>query len=128
VSRSGPERRSTARFQSQADADARHDSDTIAVLYRWRIDPSREASFIEAWREVTRHLRSRHGSLGSRLHRGDDGWHHAYARWPSEAARAAAFGDEHPEIAPHQDAMRAAIVESLPPVVLRTLCDELAES
>jgi heme-degrading monooxygenase HmoA len=123
VNRSGPERRSTARFQSHADADARHDSDAIAVLYRWRIDPSREASFIEAWREVTRHLRSRHGSLGSRLHRGDDGWHHAYARWPSEAARAAAFDADHPELEDAQEAMRAAVVESRPPALLRVVAE-----
>ncbi|MGA0286752.1 MAG: antibiotic biosynthesis monooxygenase [Phycisphaerales bacterium] len=98
-------------------------SGELAVLYRWRVDPDHEASFTEAWREVTRHLRLHHGSLGSRLHRGDDGWHHAYARWPSEAARAAAFDADHPELEDAQEAMRAAVVESRPPALLRVVAE-----
>lgn len=101
-------------------------SEPIAVLYRWRIDPAREGVFVAAWTAVTRHLREKHGSLGSRLHRGSDGCWHAYAQWPSEAARNAAFDAGHPEVADAQKAMRAATVEGFPPIVLRTIADELA--
>jgi heme-degrading monooxygenase HmoA len=44
----------------------------FAVLYRWRLHPGLEESFIEAWSRVSEGLQKR-GSLGSRLHRGHDG-------------------------------------------------------
>jgi len=54
----------------------------FVVLYRWRLHRGREQAFVEAWSEVTRHLRETGGALGSRLHRGNDGLWYSYAQWP----------------------------------------------
>jgi hypothetical protein len=68
-------------------------------------------------------LRDQGGSLGSRLHRGNDGLWYGYAQWPDGEARQRAFG-----LALDPDAsvrMRAAIAESLPEIVLESVSDFL---
>jgi len=62
----------------------------FAVLYRWRVQPAQEAAFAARWREGTERLKSL-GGLGSCLCRDETGDFVAFARWPSEAARAEAF-------------------------------------
>lgn len=95
----------------------------LVVLYRWRLRPGTEQSFIESWSRVTMLLRSRAGSLGSRLHRGNDGIWYGYAQWPSEETRQRAFVQElDPAAAAH---MRAAIAESLPEILLEPVADYL---
>lgn len=97
---------------------------TFAVLYRWRLRPGAEASFVAAWARVSERLRKERGSLGSRLHRGADGWWYSYAQWPSANARDEAFarGSVDPEATA---TMTAAIAERLPEVVLETVSDFL---
>ena len=92
------------------------------MLYRWRLHPGSEASFVEAWSRVSDLLLKHRGSLGSRLHRGADGLWYGYAQWPSADARASAFGAESvdPVAAEH---MRAAIAESFPEIVLESVSD-----
>jgi hypothetical protein len=101
----------------------KHKGPGFAVLYRWRLRPGMEASFIEAWTTVSQELRLR-GSLGSRLHRGPDDVWYSYAQWPSAAARAHAF-----TLAPRDPvaraAMHGAIAESLPEIVLESVSDLL---
>jgi heme-degrading monooxygenase HmoA len=63
----------------------------FAVLYRWRVEPDHENYFRERWRSGTLRLKSEHGALGSCLTRDSEGTFVAFARWPSEEARAAAF-------------------------------------
>jgi hypothetical protein len=83
-----------------------------------------EASFIEAWSRVTALLRSRAGSLGSRLHRGSDGIWYGYAQWPDSETRQRAFAQAlDPEAAAQ---MRSAVVESFPEVLLEPVSDYLA--
>jgi len=61
------------------------------------------------------------GSLGSRLHRGDDGLWYGYAQWPSAVARANAFSAaDGTEVA-----LREAIEESLPEIVMTPVSDYL---
>ncbi|MDE2335884.1 MAG: antibiotic biosynthesis monooxygenase [Alphaproteobacteria bacterium] len=62
----------------------------VIYLYRWKISPEKEGQFEKAWSRVTAYLREECGSLGSRLHRGDDGLWYGYAQWPSAEARAEA--------------------------------------
>ena len=95
----------------------------LVVLYRWRLDPGLEASFIAAWSRVTLSLRDRAGSLGSRLHRGNDGIWYAYAQWPNEDVRKLAFGQSLDPSAGAQ--MRSAILESFPEVLLAPVADYL---
>ena len=68
----------------------------FAVLYRWTVPPEREAYFLERWHAGTMALREKHGGLGSCLTRTAEGDFIAFARWPSEAARAAAFAARGP--------------------------------
>ena len=92
------------------------------MLYRWRLHPGSEASFVEAWSRVSDLLLKHRGSLGSRLHRGADGLWYGYAQWPSADARASAFGAESVDpVAAEQ--MRAAIAESFPEIVLESVSD-----
>lgn len=93
------------------------------VLYRWRLRPGAEGAFVEAWSALTRQLLKSAGSLGSRLHRGSDDTWYGYAQWPSEEARRRAF-EQH--IDPVLSArMRAAVLETLPEVVLECVADHL---
>jgi hypothetical protein len=91
------------------------------VLYRWRLRPGAEQSFIEAWSRVTDLLIAR-GSLGSRLHRGSDGVWYSYAQWPSSQARDDAFAGE-PVDPKSIEQMREATAERLPEIVLDSVSD-----
>ena len=94
------------------------------VLYRWRLHPGREESFIAAWSRITEILRAERGSLGSRLHRGSDGLWYSYAQWPSAQAREEAFalGAVDSSLSA---AMEAAIAERFADVVLESVADFL---
>jgi len=62
----------------------------FAVIYRWKIEPEREAYFHERWRRGTERLKGL-GSRGSCLTRAEDGDFITFARWPSETSREEAF-------------------------------------
>jgi len=97
----------------------------FVVLYRWRLHPGSEDSFVAAWSRVSELLRTQRGSLGSRLHCGSDGVWYSYAQWPSAEARAEAFAAG--EVDTRAGAqMKNAIAESYPEIVLRTVADFLA--
>ena len=97
------------------------DANMFVVLYRWRIRPGHETQFTDAWTQATQDLLLR-GSMGSRLHRGDDGLWYGYAQWPSDAVRAAAFAGPGTTAGAR---MRAAIEESLPETRLTPVADFL---
>jgi len=67
----------------------------FVILYRWRIKTGKEAQFIKGWSEITSYYRENFDSLGSRLHRGDDGIFYAYAQWKTAENRNQAFADSH---------------------------------
>ena len=91
-------------------------------LYRWRLRDGMEDAFAAAWSEATCALIDA-GSLGSRLHRGDDGLWYGYAQWPDAQRRAAAF-DALADAAA-RDRMRECVAESLPAVALACVADFL---
>lgn len=96
----------------------------FVVLYRWRLHPGKEEQFVQAWSRISERLLVDRGSLGSRLHRGDDGLWYGYAQWPSSEARANAFA----QISVDADAgarMRDAITENLPEIILESISDYL---
>jgi catechol 2,3-dioxygenase-like lactoylglutathione lyase family enzyme len=95
----------------------------IVILYRWRLRTGHEAQFKEAWSVVTRSLIER-GSLGSRLHVGNDGVWYAYAQWPSAEARTAAFAQPL-GVDEAQRAMADAVLEHFPEIVLTPSVDHL---
>lgn len=63
----------------------------FAVIYRWSVDPDHEVYFRQRWSAGTSRLKKEFGALGSCLTRAENGDFIAFARWPSEAARARAF-------------------------------------
>jgi hypothetical protein len=95
----------------------------LAVLYRWRLIPGQESTFVHAWRRATEGLRSR-GSLGARLHQGADGIWYSYAQWPSAQVRAQAF-ELGPVDAAADASMRLAIAEHFPEILLSPIADLL---
>lgn len=97
--------------------------DAFTVLYRWRIREGSEKKFVDAWTEITDHYVKNAGSVGSRLHRGSDGVWYAYAQWPSAEARDRAFLGS--ELTGAKAAMREAIEERFPEVVLSIVSDRL---
>ncbi len=98
----------------------------FVVLYRWRLHPGSEPSFVRAWSRVSEKLRSERGSLGSRLHQGSDGLWYSYAQWPSAQARTDAFalGPVDPEAGAQ---MEQAIAERYPEIVLEPVADFLGK-
>ena len=94
----------------------------FAVLYRWRLKPGMETQFIQAWSGISRILLDGHGSLGSRLHRGNDGIWYSYAQWPSASAREAAFVQGPADIE-LSDQMRACVAESFDELILESVAD-----
>jgi len=104
-------------------------SPEFVVLYRWRLKPGSEETFVRAWSDRTKALLEL-GSLGSRLHRGDDGIWYSYARWPSAAVRTAAFetpldeeGASRTQRARQE--MSDAILEEFPDIVMFSIADFL---
>ncbi len=95
----------------------------FVVLYRWRIKPQFEQQFIAAWSEISANYREIYGSLGSRLHRGDDGIFYSYAQWESATQRENAFAKMPRTSA--ADKMREAIEESFSEVLLEIAADYL---
>ena len=95
----------------------------LVFLYRWRINPEKEAQFIEAWSEITAYYRENFDSLGSRLHRGDDGVFYAYAQWESAGHRENAF--QNSTVSEAAESMREAIEESFGEVRLEIVADYL---
>lgn len=100
---------------------------TLAVLYRWRIKPGKEAEFRAAWVEGTKLIHEKCGSYGARLHEGADGLFWSYARWPSEDARKACFTEHDFFSMECFKTMQAAIAERFDEVVLTLTDDALAE-
>ena len=93
------------------------------VIYRWRIKPEFERQFIDSWAEVTAFYREIFDSLGSRLHRGNDGIFYSYAQWRSAGQREQAF-ENMPEL-PARAKMRESIEETFPEIQLETVSDFL---
>jgi quinol monooxygenase YgiN len=96
----------------------------FVVLYRWRLHPGTEETFIHAWSRISELMFKERGSLGSRLHRGSDGVWYSYAQWPSAEARDHAFAGP-PADVQSGDQMAAAVAEKLPEIVLEAVADYL---
>lgn len=94
----------------------------FVVLYRWKPKAGMELQFIESWSEVTALFREK-GSLGSRLHKGPEGFFYGYAQWPSAEARKKAFNE--PLNSPWFEKMSEAVSVSLPEIVLEPISDYL---
>ncbi len=100
----------------------------FVVLYRWRIKEEIERQFVEAWSERTAYLLRQYDSLGSRLHRGDDGIWYSYAQWKSAEQREQAFQAESGIVPETRRKFQEAIKEEFPEVELGIVSDYLISS
>ncbi|HXI88333.1 MAG TPA: hypothetical protein VNH64_12795 [Parvularculaceae bacterium] len=98
---------------------------TIAILYRWRVDPAKDRQFEAAWGEGTRLIHEKCGSLGARLHKGKDGLYWSYALWPDEETRRKCFKESGVTEDPAFIRMQDAVVEFFDEVALAPCVDEL---
>ena len=103
----------------------------FVAVYWWRIKPGQEERFRAAWRHGTELIQQRYGSLGSRLHRAQDGRFVGTAEWPDEATWRAAFDRK----MVYDDAeTRAAFVDAIAevppdadPIFTMTVIDDLLQ-
>ncbi|MBX7173778.1 MAG: antibiotic biosynthesis monooxygenase [Pyrinomonadaceae bacterium] len=93
------------------------------ALYRWRVKSGKEEQFITAWSKITAYYRENWDSLGSRLHRGNDGLFYGYAQWKSAEDREKAFSNN--TINEFSQQLKDAIEESFPEVILEKISDYL---
>ncbi len=56
----------------------------FSVIYTFKVEPDLEKKFIENWIGLTQLIYTYEGSLGSKLHRDQNGRFVAYAQWPSK--------------------------------------------
>lgn len=63
----------------------------FVAAYWWKVHPGKEDQFRIAWRRGTELIQAKYGSLGSRLHRDDQGRFIGVAEWPDRATWQAAF-------------------------------------
>jgi quinol monooxygenase YgiN len=98
----------------------------VIMLYRWRLHAGSEDQFVQAWSSITRQLRDERGSLGSRLHKGEDGLWYGYAQWPDANVIADAFLQPVDELAAAR--MREAVLEDFAPMKLDPVADFLVFS
>jgi quinol monooxygenase YgiN len=96
----------------------------IVYIYRWKIKTDKEAQFIEGWEFITRELREKCGSLGSRLHKGDDGLYYGYAQWPDRESREKAQITG-PEVTRARMLLKDAVEQAFPDVELTPIADYL---
>jgi len=101
-----------------------HASSAFCAIYRWRLRPGSEETFVQAWSRITQLLLTERGSLGSRLHRGPDDIWYSYTQWPSATAKAEGLARS--SVDPEAWAqLRESIAESLPELVLEPISDFL---
>lgn len=97
----------------------------FVVLYRWRVSPNLEKQFVENWSARTAYLREKYDSLGSRLHRANDGIWYSYAQWKSVEQREQAFNAESNTVSKTSQKFQEAIEESFPEIQLDVISDYL---
>ena len=97
----------------------------FVAVYRWKLKDGQEQRFREGWRRRTAEIYRKCGSLGSRLHRAEDGTWVAYAQWPDkrswERARQVAVTDTEAPVL-----MKESIEVSYPEMLLE-VSDDLIE-
>ncbi len=99
----------------------------FVAAYRWKVHPGKEAQFRAAWRRGTELIQARYGSLGSRLHRDEEGRFVGMAEWPDRASWQTAFDAK---MVYDEPATRAAFVDAIAdagqePLLLMEVTDDL---
>lgn len=80
----------------------------FAVIYHFEVIPGEEGSFIEGWKGLTQSIYQFEGSLGSRLHKKNEGNYIAYAQWPNRKSWEESGNNLPPEAAVFRKKMKDA--------------------
>lgn len=96
------------------------------ALYRWKIKKESEEKFKEGWHRRTLEIYKKCGSLGSRLHKMEDGTWAGYAQWQSKD-KWAAMSEIPVDDVEAKEMMTESIEESLP-VLFMEVADDLLQS
>lgn len=96
------------------------------ALYRWKVKEGLENKFKEGWHRRTQEIYMKCGSLGSRLHRAEDGTWFGYAQWPDKSTWETA-GNKPLTDNEAREMMRESIERSYPDVYM-TVTDDLLKS
>lgn len=101
----------------------------FVAAYWWKVHPGKEEQFREAWRRGTELIREKYGSLGSRLHRDQEGRFVGVAEWPDRPTWQRAFDakmvyDDPPTRAAFLDAIAEAADT---PLLLMEVTDDLLD-
>lgn len=101
----------------------------FVAAYWWKVHPGKEAQFRAAWRRGTELIQAKYGSLGSRLHRDEQGRFIGVAEWPDRATWQAAFDAR---MVYDEPATRAAFVDAIAdaarePMLLMEVTDDLLD-
>ena len=94
------------------------------ALYRWKVKEGHEKNFLEGWHRRTEEIYRACGSLGSRLHRAEDGVWVAYAQWPDRRTYDAAQSIQVID-AEARAMFRESIEESYPDIYMDVIDDLL---
>lgn len=94
------------------------------AIYRWKLKPGQEQTFIDHWDAGTGMFVNEQGAWGSRLHLADDGTYFAYAQWPSRELYHAkrTLSPEHQQ---NLEKMRACVEESQTTILGDVVYDRL---
>ncbi len=94
----------------------------FTAVYRWRLKENSEDRFTEGWRRRTKEIYRKCGSLGSRLHKAEDGTWVGIALWTDketwEAISSVPVDDTEAV-----EMMRDSIEESLPSMLMEVTED-----
>ena len=101
----------------------------FVAAYRWTVHPGKEEQFRAAWRRGTELIRALYGSLGSRLHRDEEGRFVGVAEWPDRATWQRAIDAK---MVYDDSATRAAFVDAVAdaagePLLLMDVTDDLLD-
>ncbi len=83
----------------------------FTVIYTFRVKPGQEEAFQRSWAFITEEYLRTRGSLGSRLHRDQDGAFVAIALWPDRASWEALAPSASLETEAARSTMREACAE-----------------
>ena len=96
----------------------------FVAIYRWKIIHKSEEVFRQGWRRRTEEIYRRCGSLGSRLHKAEDGSWVAYAQWPDRESWESAARIE-VEDKEAEQMMKESVAERYPDIYLEVVEDLL---
>jgi quinol monooxygenase YgiN len=71
----------------------KNENSMLAIIYRFHLKPEQESHYQSAWDILTDYFIKCRGSLGSALHKSENGLWIAYSRWPDRATRDASWSE-----------------------------------